>query len=51
VRHHGGRCVAAFRPKAVGLPVQTKHLKYHYDGTRVVEYFDYEGASWIALPQ
>jgi RES domain len=50
-RHRGGRCVAAFRPKAVRLPVQTKHLKYHYDGTRVVEYFDYEGASWIALPQ
>jgi hypothetical protein len=31
--------------------VQTRHLQYHYDGTRVVEYFDYEGASWIALPE
>lgn len=50
VRHHGGRCVGAFRPPAVGIPVQTKHLQYHYDGMRVVEYFDYERASWIALP-
>ena len=51
VRHHGGRCVGAFRPLAVGLPVQTKHLQYHYDGMRVVEYFDYERASWIALSE
>jgi hypothetical protein len=49
VRHAGGRCIAAFRPKAVEIPVQTKHLKYHYDGTRVVEYFDYERESWIAI--
>ena len=49
VRHRGGRCVAAFRPKAVGLPVQTKHLKYHYDGQRVVRYFDYEEEEWRPL--
>ena len=49
VRHPGGRCVAAFRPKAVGLPVQTKHLKYHYDGERVVRYFDYEEEIWRSL--
>jgi RES domain len=51
VRHRGGRCVAALRPRAVGLPVQTKHLQYHYDGIRVVEYFDYERAVWITLPE
>jgi hypothetical protein len=51
VRHRGGRCVAAFRPRAVGLPVQTKHLQYHYNGIRVVEYFDYERAIWISLPE
>ena len=45
VRHRGGRCVAAFRPKAVGLPVQTKHLKYHYDGQRVVRVFRLRGRS------
>jgi hypothetical protein len=49
VRHRGGRCVAAFRPKTVGVPVQTKHLKYHYDGQRVVRYFDYEEDAWRLL--
>ena len=49
VRCGGGRCVAAFRPKAVGLPVQTKHLKYHYDGQRVTQYFDYEEEVWHSL--
>jgi RES domain len=49
VRNHGGGCVAAFRPKPVGTPVQTKHLKYHYDGERVVRYFDYEQEAWVAL--
>lgn len=46
VRHRDGRCLAAFRPKAVGLPTQTKHLQYHYDGQRVVRYFDYEEEIW-----
>lgn len=49
VRHAGGRCVAAFRPKAVGIPVQTKHLQYHWDGRRVARYFDYERDAWAAL--
>lgn len=49
VRNAGGRAVAAFRPKAVGSPVQTKHLKYHYDGQRVAQYFDYERESWMPL--
>jgi RES domain-containing protein len=51
VRHRGGRCVAALRPRAVGLSVQTRHLQYHYDGVRVVEYFDYERSTWIPLPE
>jgi hypothetical protein len=49
VRQRGGRCVAVFRPKAVGLPVQTKHLKCHYDGQRVAQYFDYEDEVWRPL--
>ena len=49
VRHTGGQCVGAFRPKAVGIPVQSKHLEYHWDGTRVVRYFDYERETWVAL--
>ncbi len=46
VRDPGGRCVAAFRPPVVGLPRQTRHLKYHWDGRRVGRYFDYATERW-----
>jgi hypothetical protein len=46
VRDPGGQCAAAFRPKAVGIPVQTRHLKYHWDGRRVARYFDYASEIW-----
>jgi hypothetical protein len=49
VRSPGGVCVAAFRPRAVGLPIVSKHLKYHWDGIRVARYFDYESEEWIPL--
>lgn len=49
VRHAGGYCVAALRAKAVGIPVQGKHLRYHWNGSRVVRYFDYEREAWFAL--
>jgi RES domain len=49
VRRAGGKCVALFRPSAVGIPVQTKHLKCHWDGTAVRRYFDYELDAWIAV--
>ncbi|NIR32084.1 MAG: RES family NAD+ phosphorylase [Gammaproteobacteria bacterium] len=49
VRNPGGRCVGAFRPKAVGIPVQSKHVKYHWDGSRVTRYFDYETDAWRAV--
>ena len=49
VRHQGGQCLAAFRPRAVGIPVQSKHLRFHWDGTRVARYFDYERDTWVAL--
>jgi RES domain-containing protein len=47
VRRAAGRCVALFRPSAAGLPVQAKHLKYHWDGTAVRRYFDYETDTWV----
>jgi len=47
VRRAAGRCVALFRPSDVGLPVQAKHLKYHWDGTAVRRYFDYETDAWV----
>jgi hypothetical protein len=49
VRHAGGHCVAAFRPKAVGVPVPGAALKYHFDGTRVVRWFDYAREVWVPL--
>ncbi len=49
VRRAAGACVAVFRPSAVGIPVQTRHLKYHWDGTAVRRYFDYEQDAWIDM--
>jgi RES domain-containing protein len=49
VRSSGGTCVGAFKPSAVGLPRQERHLKYHWDGERVDRYFDYQQETWIAL--
>ena len=46
VRHPGGWCAAAFRPNAVGIPTPTKRLKYHWDGSRVARYLDYETDRW-----
>lgn len=49
VRNVGGQCIAAFRPKAVGIPVQTKHLQYHWDGKRLARYFDHSDDTWRAV--
>ena len=35
VRDAGGECVAAFWPDVVALPVQGRHLAYHFDGQRI----------------
>lgn len=34
-RHPGGECIAAFRPRAVSRPVQGKHLRYRWNGSRI----------------
>jgi hypothetical protein len=49
VRHEGGTCIGAFRPRAIGLPRQERHLKYHWNGERVDRYFDYACEEWINL--
>lgn len=49
VRHEGGQCVGAFRPRAVGIPHQERHLKYRWNGERVDRYFDYARDEWITL--
>lgn len=35
VRDDGGECVAAFWPNVLGLPVQGRHLAYHFDGRKI----------------
>ena len=49
VRLAGGQCVGAFKPRAVGLPHQERHLQYSWDGKRVSKYFDYLKDTWIEL--
>jgi hypothetical protein len=49
VRRQGGQCVGVFRPRAVGLPAQGRHLQYHWDGRRISRYFDYAAERWVAL--
>jgi hypothetical protein len=49
VRQPSGECIGAFRPRAVGLPAQGRHLQYHWDGRRISRYFDYAEERWIAL--
>lgn len=49
VRRAGGHCISVFRPRAVGIPHQERHLKYHWNGERVDRYFDYARDEWIGL--
>lgn len=49
VRRTGGTCIGAFRPRAVGIPRQERHLKYRWNGDRVDRYFDYQLDLWIEL--
>ncbi|MFN8644462.1 MAG: RES family NAD+ phosphorylase [Candidatus Binatia bacterium] len=49
VRDPGGECVGAFRPRVVGIPVPGRCLQYHWDGTRVARYFDYQEGRWVGL--
>jgi hypothetical protein len=49
VRHDGGQCIGAFRPRAVGIPHQERHLKYRWNGERADRYFDYARDEWIDL--
>lgn len=50
VRRDGGACIGAFRPRAVGIPRQERHLKYRWNGERVDRYFDYQRDVWVEFP-
>ncbi len=49
VRRAAGACIGAFRPRAVGLPRQERHLKCRWNGERADRYFDYASETWIDL--
>jgi hypothetical protein len=49
VRHRNGTCIAAFWPNVVSIPVQERHLKYEWDGSKMTRYFDYQSEKWIAF--
>ena len=49
VRHAGGWCIGAFKPRAVGVPRQERHLQYHWNGVRVARYFDFHLDEWMEL--
>jgi hypothetical protein len=34
-RHAGGECFAAFYPNVMEVPVQGRHIAYHWDGARI----------------
>lgn len=40
VRHKKGTCIAALRPPSVSNPKQVSHLRYVWDGERIIEIFD-----------
>lgn len=40
VRHNKGTCIAVFRPPAISIPRQTKHLIYRWNGERVTAVLD-----------
>lgn len=46
VRNPPHPCVAAFRPKVVGIPAPERHLKYHWDGEAISRVFDYRAEIW-----
>lgn len=49
VRHEGGDCLAAFRPKAIQRPISGPHLRFHFDGTRVDRWFHFSDKTWHEL--
>ena len=40
VRHDGGECIAAFRPKAVSIPQPGAALAYVWDGARITNVYE-----------
>jgi len=49
VRHEGGSCLAALRPKAVSPPISGPNLQFHFDGERVNRWFHFGDKAWHAI--
>jgi hypothetical protein len=49
VRHADHRAIAVFIPTRVSPPVQERHLRYQWDGTRIRRYFDYSTDLWVDM--
>lgn len=49
VRHPGGACLAAFRPKALQLPISGPNLRFHFDGERIDRWFHFGDRAWHAI--
>ncbi|MBK8175789.1 MAG: RES family NAD+ phosphorylase [Rhodospirillales bacterium] len=49
VRHPGHKALAVFRAPCISPPVQERHLRYHWDGSHILRYFDYASEEWFEL--
>lgn len=49
VRKPGGECFATFWPDVMEIPIQTKHIGYHWNGSEIDKYFDYQSGNWTNL--
>jgi hypothetical protein len=49
VRHEGGVCLAALRPKAVHLPISGPNLRFHFDGERIDRWFHFGEKAWHVI--
>lgn len=49
VRRPAGLCIGAFKPRAVCLPHQERHLQYRWNGKRADRYFDYSTEAWTEI--
>jgi hypothetical protein len=49
VRHEGGSCLAALRPKAVSPPISGPNLRFHFNGERIDRWFHFGDKAWNTI--
>lgn len=49
VRYPKGEAIAVFWPDVVGIPIQGRHLRYHWDGMHAGRYFIYGEDQWLQV--